>query len=300
MHQHFQDILERIAEPPSWFDENGTPRYGAFGPERVNNIYVQEAALAEIECQACRTRFRVALTDALASRTESLGDTIRLRTVDYGDPPNMNCCPAGPTMSSVMRHIAEYWYRDYEIGLDWIRDPRLEGPVVEPALVAPDTLRAISDVIAAGAGAVRVQCSSRQNRYDLAGRLVACLAEADRVLVAFPLGHVVMARKMLDGLVPEADIARKDDGIAKVTLAPFERLGAVALDGIASVVILSGATKPHPNAIKQCDDFVAWLQTSAPDKLRAEFVLEHSDRLLADPEVEIDVVAMIAAAASVG
>ena len=143
MHNHYEDILERIAELPAWFDDGGVPRYGAFSPTMLGNIYAQEAALAEVSCQGCGQSFRVALSDAFAERHLGLGDVIRLRRVRYGDPPNVGCCPAGPTMNSVMHAILEYWCKNYEISFEWVRDPAFEGPVAEGRLEPPDTLAAV-------------------------------------------------------------------------------------------------------------------------------------------------------------
>ena len=46
MHQHYKDILDRIDEAPTWFDDYGVPRFGDFSPSRLGNIYAYEAALA--------------------------------------------------------------------------------------------------------------------------------------------------------------------------------------------------------------------------------------------------------------
>ena len=40
----------------------------------------------------------------------TLSERIRDMTIAYGDPPNIGCCPAGPTMNSVPRRVLEYWY----------------------------------------------------------------------------------------------------------------------------------------------------------------------------------------------
>ena len=47
----------------------------------------------------------------------------------YGDPPNMGCCPAGPTMSSIPREVLEMWVRGDAGGIRWVRSPDHEGPV---------------------------------------------------------------------------------------------------------------------------------------------------------------------------
>ena len=37
MKESYEDITSRIPESPSWYDQNGTPRYGEFSPERCPN-----------------------------------------------------------------------------------------------------------------------------------------------------------------------------------------------------------------------------------------------------------------------
>src|SRR6266853_4787652 len=115
MHQHYEDILQRIDASPVWFDEFGVPRYEEFSPKHLGNIYAAEAALAELSCQQCGRLFRVALTNVFARKGFALSDEIRLRRVHYGDPPNVRCCEAGPSMNSVMREVLEYWSRDDEV-----------------------------------------------------------------------------------------------------------------------------------------------------------------------------------------
>ena len=74
MHQHYRDILDRIDEAPTWFDENGVPRFGDFLPGYLGNIYAREAALAEVACQACGRMFKVALTEVFATKLLALSD----------------------------------------------------------------------------------------------------------------------------------------------------------------------------------------------------------------------------------
>jgi hypothetical protein len=117
MHQHYKDILDRIAEPPKWFDDYGVPRYDDFSPWQLSSIYMDEAALAEITCQSCGHPFTVAVTGRSAKKHLSLGDEILLNHVHYGDPPNIHCCDAGPSMNSNMHRILEYWSRDHEVSI---------------------------------------------------------------------------------------------------------------------------------------------------------------------------------------
>jgi hypothetical protein len=60
----YDDILTRITEEPSWFDEHAVPRYCEFAPNKVANIYTNEAALVEVTCHHCRRLFRVAFSAA--------------------------------------------------------------------------------------------------------------------------------------------------------------------------------------------------------------------------------------------
>ncbi len=127
----YTDIRKRIDDPILWFDENAVPRYDPFHP-RLINTYADEAVLYQIACQDCGTRFMVAESDGsikrmLAKRSvmkhDYLADDIRGKRLHYGDPPNIGCCPAGPTMNSEFIGIIEYWVcKDFE----WQRDPTLE------------------------------------------------------------------------------------------------------------------------------------------------------------------------------
>ena len=118
MNNEYYDIRSRIAEPPRWWDEFAVPRYCDFGPRRAADIYAKEAALLLIECQACGAEFHVCMSG------RGLADAIRDGSVHYGDPPNVGCCVAGPTMNVVDKPVLEYWLR--EAGADWQRDPSLE------------------------------------------------------------------------------------------------------------------------------------------------------------------------------
>jgi hypothetical protein len=56
----------------------------------------------------------------------TLAESIEVNALAYGDPPNIQCCPAGPTMSSDTVRVLQYWRRT---ALDWTRDPSLEVDV---------------------------------------------------------------------------------------------------------------------------------------------------------------------------
>lgn len=145
MHCHYRDLLSRIAEPPLSFDEHAVPRFEAFAPNRVSNIYAREAALVWIACQSCGRRFDVAFSDPMASNSLPEGaqregkrpmirDHIRAGTLHYGDPPNVDCCPAGATMNSVPRQVLEYWVQPYALGegLGYEKKSRGEKVILAP------------------------------------------------------------------------------------------------------------------------------------------------------------------------
>lgn len=121
MHQDYKDILSRISEEPKWFDENGTPRFCDFEPGRQSKFYAYEVALLEIECQSCGKKFKVCLSRDLEGDTDYLLSTgrgykrfpnIPHYMLHYGDPPNVGCCDAGPTMNSIPLKFLEYWSFD--------------------------------------------------------------------------------------------------------------------------------------------------------------------------------------------
>lgn len=127
MHCSYTDIRDRIAEPPKWWDESAVPRYAGFAPTRCADIYANEVALTEIECQYCGTKFLV----CFSSRTSTLpvSHQIENLTLHYGDPPDMECCAAGPTMNSVMIKVVEFWRRNDQTWT-WERDSSLERDFV--------------------------------------------------------------------------------------------------------------------------------------------------------------------------
>jgi hypothetical protein len=135
MHRHYTDIISRIAEPPLWFDENAVPRFEPFSPDLIADIYADEACLLQIACQACGRAFDVCISWGLRDRAEAhvakrrvetLADLIRRGAVHYGDPPNVECCPAGPTMNSEPRRVLQYWKRSDSDMFAWSRDAALE------------------------------------------------------------------------------------------------------------------------------------------------------------------------------
>lgn len=134
MNLNYRDILSRISEPPRWFDEHAVPRFVTFAPNEVADIYCNEAVLAEIACQGCGRLFQVAfslspISRMVAKNNKPLSEEICGRTLHYGDPPNVDCCAAGPTMNSEPKRVIEYWIREK---FEWIRKPEFEVDI-EPA-----------------------------------------------------------------------------------------------------------------------------------------------------------------------
>ena len=141
MKAYYGDIISRIADKPLWFTETGVPRYEPFDERQLDNIYATEAALVEIACQGCDTRFHVGICRDKMEIHEGkdIASQIRNKSYHYGDPPNMGCCPSGASMNSepvkvliymanshkeyvdekgIITDIVKYW--------EWRRDPEFE------------------------------------------------------------------------------------------------------------------------------------------------------------------------------
>lgn len=161
MHQHYHDILALTDRKPVWWQEGGIPRFCEFAPQELPDIYADEAAILLIKCQACgekfyvsmstnqSTRFGTALRNAngnneraLAAQDKySIAARIRAGTLHWGDPPNIDCCASGASMTSELIQVVEYHRRrdpiyceggvvkDYEAYTSWRRNPDLEGPL---------------------------------------------------------------------------------------------------------------------------------------------------------------------------
>lgn len=120
MNRYHHDIYERIADAPLWFDEDAMPRYCAFTPDEVANIYAHEVALVDIACQGCGHRFLVAFSwndiefahGAAVKHERFTPETVT--RLHYGDPPNVGCCPAGPTMNCEDLRVVEFWRKGGE------------------------------------------------------------------------------------------------------------------------------------------------------------------------------------------
>ena len=292
MHQRYDDIMRRIPERPAWFDDAGVPRYDAFAPDDLANIYAREAALAEVSCQGCGTRFTVALTDAFGDEDLSLGDMIRLRRVRYGDPPNVGCCPGGPTMNSVTHEVLQYWRRGTDLVTRWTRDPACEGPVAEGRLDFVDAVPAVLAAFDGGAAAVRVACTSVRSRLALAGRLVAAAPAGARVLLACPDNMIGLVRHCLRRHVPDSEVGSWADR-RRVTLLPFSRI-PVSDRGCYCLVIVAGAP-PREAATADWQAIASQLAARVPGRLLAELTLAQSAPMIGRPDVVIDAGTVVAA-----
>ncbi|MGY3581915.1 hypothetical protein ACVIGB_000013 [Bradyrhizobium sp. USDA 4341] len=145
MKQSYQDILSRIAEAPTWFDEHGVPRYEAFAPEMLPDIYAREAVLFKVNCQVCAQSFIVAKGGRLPDDpAKSLRVAVDQCKLHYGDPPATGCCPSGTTMNSVPVKVIQLWRRPS--GLGWERDVSRDG-----ASIVPDWARDRADDLDRGA-----------------------------------------------------------------------------------------------------------------------------------------------------
>ena len=151
MNHDYADIRDLINKDPVWFDENAVPRYCEFGPKHVANIYADECVLLRIECQACGHEFDVAMSRSASAQevvrsfgghaSSALSMQIVRKTIHYGDPPNIGCCPSGPTMNCEDVEVLQYWHR---VNHEWTRERSCEvsvdtrstddsGPFLQPA-----------------------------------------------------------------------------------------------------------------------------------------------------------------------
>lgn len=106
-------------EPPSWYDQGGAPRWGAFDPAEAGGDACggrahREAALAEVACDGC-------------GATVMAGATARHGVMATPAAPDASCCGRSGEMPGVVLRVAEYWR--LERG-GWRRRPALEGPAL--------------------------------------------------------------------------------------------------------------------------------------------------------------------------
>jgi hypothetical protein len=133
MLHHYSDIRDRLDEP-QWWDESGVPRYCDFAVNRTADIYCREACLLLIACQDCGHRFKVCMSagecafgpKGLELTRGSLAAAVLDGSLHFGDPPNIDCCPSGPTMNCVDLRVLQFWSRKADSHVEWERRPELE------------------------------------------------------------------------------------------------------------------------------------------------------------------------------
>jgi hypothetical protein len=142
MNRRYEDLLSMTDEKPSFFQRDGVPRWERFEPGRSNGVYAVEVAIMEIACQGCDDRFHVMMERDSHEDRKTLGERIAGKTIHYGDPPNVGCCDAGPTMNSEPVRIVEFWRREK---FEWSRDPSLEIAFARWDDPMTDVARAITE-----------------------------------------------------------------------------------------------------------------------------------------------------------
>lgn len=118
MHENYDDITSRIAEPPAWYDENGTPRYGEFAPDHCPNIYARTIGLFLISCQECGKQFHVEMH---ATSFDTWRNSNPPTKWHYGDPPRHDCTGAGDSMNCIDLAVLQFWISDRFC--NWTRMP---------------------------------------------------------------------------------------------------------------------------------------------------------------------------------
>ena len=128
----YEDIISRLGEP-LWWDEHAVPRYNLFDRKLVADIYAQEIALVEIQCQRCLKRFDVTFSygpmqQAANPNWPSLSKEVIDDTLHYGDPPRHNDLSGqecgGETMNCNELRVLQFWRVSPKHG--WHRIARLE------------------------------------------------------------------------------------------------------------------------------------------------------------------------------
>lgn len=124
MHSNYEDIRSRIVEEPSWYDENGTPRYGKFNPELCPSIYSDVVALLLIACQYCSKKFTVEAHAGIFNWRITAPPS----RWHYGDPPIHGC--TGDTMNCEDLAVLEVWRKNRDLEQwGWERQPEFEGAI---------------------------------------------------------------------------------------------------------------------------------------------------------------------------
>lgn len=125
----YSDLLALSSDYPSWFDEFAVPRFCPFEPDMIANIYAKECCLYLIECQACKHEFKVAASWHVLDGFPLLSEQINTNNLHFGDPPNIGCCDAGPSMTSVTVRILEFWVKNQDTEYKWVRNAKLEKEI---------------------------------------------------------------------------------------------------------------------------------------------------------------------------
>ena len=128
MKQEYKDIRDKLGYPV-WWDECGAPRYCKVGPSLVNDIYADEVVFLEVRCQRCGHVFVVARSlNFLEKHQQGKGFVDRLEAdeeIPYGDPPNIGCCYAGPTMQSISVRVISCWTKGHHH--EWVQQHQFTG-----------------------------------------------------------------------------------------------------------------------------------------------------------------------------
>jgi len=122
VHQNYTDITSRIAEPPTWYDQNGTPRYCKFSPDKCPNIYSRTVVLMRIACQNCGKEFDVEMHAGMWDHRRDHPPS----KWHYGDPPVHDC--VGDTMNCEDLEVLEVWHKNSD-SIDWKRITDFEHKV---------------------------------------------------------------------------------------------------------------------------------------------------------------------------
>lgn len=127
MYTYLGDIIDKLGEPLWWDDSQAIPRYCEFSPDECNNIYAQEVAFILVECQNCGHEFKISQAWEIFDNPISLSESIKEGyTIGFSDPPNIQCCPAGPSETSDKIKVLEFWQRNANTNFDWERRPEFE------------------------------------------------------------------------------------------------------------------------------------------------------------------------------
>ena len=117
MHVCYEDVMSRIAEPPTWWT-NGFPRFGPFQPTAVD-IYTRCVALVHTKC-LCGFDFHEAVHVVGGEKQiEAFKARVAQGRIGMGDPPNAceylsgRPCDGQSSTSREIR-VLEFWERpDY-------------------------------------------------------------------------------------------------------------------------------------------------------------------------------------------